>query len=147
MKRAIILIVAVLLAYSTTIQAQTRTADREPGDGWTAVTQTLDGADKYYMQDGGVIDNGETKDCWFKELESKYVHKGRIYYNVIHLIKYSIKCSDQTIGIRAMAVRDSKGNIINSDDYSDYVVYADVIPESIGSYIFDAICSDGSKQN
>jgi hypothetical protein len=130
MKLFRILLLAILV--SSGVNAQNQGRERT----WTYVAITSDKVSEYFIEDASYTYSSGYKSAWIKCKSAKLTIKGRTYYDVTELMLYQIAPGRDLIRIMSVTSYTGK-NQIESKQFD--FPFMDVIPDSIGEAIYDAI--------
>lgn len=125
----------ILISLAGTSQAETN---------WTAIGNTNE---HVYALDVNSISQvtqypyTKYKKAWLKRIIFNDLSKDGMTVNDYTMILYWADCGAQTLGIKSNTNYKSNGKVFDTSYNPSYVTMNDVVPESIGAGILEAICN------
>lgn len=109
---------------------------------WIMATSTSDRNEVYYIKSSYVKKEYSEIKVWVKVKSKTTKIKNKVYSNTEEKQLWMVNCSERQYKLLKSITYNSSGNVINSDERSEYAVpWDDIIPDSIGEGVVDKVCS------
>ena len=107
---------------------------------WIWVESSADGNDKFYMRSTYVSKDGNQIKIWIECKSKVATINKKLYRNIVNKQLLIFNCNNKKYSIVSLINYSSTGAVINKDDFSKYLTFDDVVPDSVIEGVLEKVC-------